>query len=734
MAPASVAQATQQLPQDAVPIHYDIHVTPDANTLRFSGNEHVDMRITRSTANITLNAANLEITKATADGRLQGMVTLDKAAQTATIHFAGPLGVGIHRLALSYTGKINNSSAGFFYLDYKGEGGKNERMLLTQFEAPDARRFAPLWDEPAIKATFTLSVTLPAAQNAYSNMPAAKTSLGADGTKEVVFQQSPKMSSYLLFLGLGNLERHTFMSGRTEVGIITRKGAGHRGDYALASAARILKYYNDYFGTPYPLPKLDMVAAPGQSQFFSAMENWGAILYFEDAVLVDPKLSSESDKQDAFITIAHEMAHQWFGDLVTMKWWDDLWLNEGFASWMEIKATNALNPEWHVDAQTIDWARQAAFNLDSRSSTHPIIRHIDSVDQLAGAFDNITYLKGQAVIGMIEGQLGADKFRAGIRNYMARYKYGNTETDQLWDELEKASGKDIKTVAHAFTLQGGVPLIRVRSDGCTDGKRRVMLDQDRFGADAASKEWREWPVPVNIRSTTGNGSATVRGHGMRTINVAGCAQTIINPGQTGYYRTMYDGDTTGEITKSLAKLPLIDQIGIINDARALAGAEYQPASVYLDMISAIPATADPLVWEMIARDLGGYDTLFADTAMRPAFRARALALLHPQWARIGLAPKPGESSSMSQLRETLIGTLAQLGDADARAQIHAALQADFAGTAKLPGATRKSVLYAYAGFMSAADWDALHARAKSETDPLLKQDEYQALGSTRDQA
>jgi len=373
---------------------------------------------------------------------------------------------------------------------------------------------------------------------------------------------------------------------------------------------------------------------------------------------------------------------------------------------MEIKVTNVLNPEWHVDAQTIDSARQAAFNLDARRSTHPIIRHIDSVEQLAGAFDDITYLKGQAVIGMIEGQLGADKFRGGIRNYMARYKYGNTETDQLWDELEKASGKDVKTVAHAFTLQGGVPLIRIKSDGCSGGLRRITLDQDRFGADKESKEWREWPVPVNIPSATGSASVIVKGHDdPGVINIRGCAQTIINPGQTGYFRTMYEGDTAKEITKVLPNLPLIDQIGIINDARALMGAEYQPADVYLGMISAVPQNADPLIWETIARDLNGYDALFEGAAMRPAFRARALAMLHPQWERVGLTPKPGESSSMTQLRENLIGTMALFGDTEARAQIHAAMQADFNGTAKLPGATRKSVLYAYVEFISPADWD-----------------------------
>lgn len=732
---SSAALAGQQgrLPTGVTPINYALRVTPDATKLSFTGTETVSIRVAKATPTLTLNAADLSFKTVTLDGAAATSVTPDAEAQTVTFTFAKPVDVGLHKLNVSYAGKIYQSAAGMFALDYPTKAG-NERMLLTQFEAPDARRFAPMWDEPGIKATFTLSVDAPKGQTAFSNMPQSALTRHADGSTTATFRQTPKMSSYLLFMGVGNVERHTKMVGKTEVGVITRKGAGHEADYALDSATRILTYYNNYFGTPYPLPKMDMVAAPGTSQFFSAMENWGAILYFERALLIDPKISSESDRQEVFGVVAHEMAHQWFGDLVTMKWWDDLWLNEGFASWMATKVTNDLEPKWQADAQNVGGGRQAAFTLDGRASTHPIIRHIETVDQISSAFDTITYQKGEAVIRMVESAATPDKFRAGIRAYMAKYKYSNTETDQLWDELEKTSGRPIKSIAHDFTLQAGVPLINVSNVSCADGKESVTLSQTRFGFDQPSKEARTWHVPVILQNDSGTAEKIVSGATPQTVTLAGCGPVLLDPQQSGYYRTSYDSASNAALAARSPKLPLVAQLGLINDARALLNSGDQPAERYLSLVSAVPADAHPFVWSAVAGQLNGYYFTFDGAPMQPALAAKILSVIRPQWARLGLDPKPTDSSADALLREQLIPTMANLGDADAIAAIRKKMAAGFADPSTLPGATRRAVLGAYAYSIDAAGWDDLHARAKAEKNPLLRQDYYGALGAAHDPA
>ena len=478
------ALAAGQLPRTVVPLVYDIQIRPDAKAMTFTGTESVTIDVKQATQTIQLNAADLTIGTATFDGRPASVKT-DAAAQLLTVTLPKAASVGRHTLSFAWTGKINQSAAGLFAIDYTNTDGSSSRMLATQFEAPDARRFAPMWDEPAFKAKFRLSAVAPGQQLAFSNMPASAITKQADGTQLYRFAETPLMSSYLLFLGMGDMERKTAMAGNVEIGIISRKGVVDQGDYALASAKTLLAYYNDYFGQPYPLPKMDMIAGPGSSQFFGAMENWGAIFYFENELLFDPKRAAESGRQRIYTVVAHEMAHQWFGDLVTMAWWDDLWLNEGFASWMEGKSSADLVPAWKSEAAAVSGEREGAMGIDATAATHPIIRKIETVDQIGEAFDGITYSKGQAVIGMLESTLGPDVFRKGIRSYMAKYKYGNTVTEQLWAELSAAAGKPVAEIAHDFTLQGGVPLVTMTGARCAGGTTTATMTQGRFGLDAA---------------------------------------------------------------------------------------------------------------------------------------------------------------------------------------------------------------------------------------------------------
>ncbi len=726
------AQAeTGRLPTGVTPLAYDITVAPDASKLTFSGEETITVDVAAPTSVLKLNAADLEISSAVLDGSAQGLVKIDASSQTASLTFAQPLAKGQHRLKLVYTGKINQSASGLFAIDYKGVDGKDARMLVTQFEAPDARRFAPMWDEPALKATFKLSALAPTGQTAFSNMPVTLKEETAAGTLWH-FAETPKMSTYLLFLGIGDVDRKTVMAGNTEIGIITRKGVADQGDYALASAKRLLAYYNDYFGTPYPLPKLDMIGGPGSSQFFGAMENWGAIFYFERTVLLDPKLQTEAQKQDVFNTVAHEVAHQWFGDLVTMSWWDDLWLNEGYASWMASKAADDLNPEWKALTQSLANARQGAFSLDSRSTTHPIIQKISTVEQISQAFDNITYRKGEAVIRMLEASVGADAFRDGVRRYMAKHAYGNTVTDQLWAEVAAASGKPVVPMMHSFTLQGGVPLIKVGAPKCVGGKTVLSLSQGRFALDAGSRAPQTWIVPVKL--SQGGAPTTVMVSGAKPVatSIAGCGPVVVNAGQSAYFRTQYTPAHLAALTKAYATLSLDDQVGIAADSYALAAGGYQPFDRLFALMEATPVDASPLLWAYFTDRLGGIDEVMKGSPDHAAYRKRAAAILKPLFARTGWEAKPGEASSVALLRATLIPTLGNLGDPGVVGDAARYAEASFAADSAITGAVRESALKIWAYQADEAQWTSLHERARTEAGPVARLQYYRLLGSARD--
>lgn len=724
------AMAASQLPRTVLPIAYDISVVPDAQALTFSGSETVTIDVRAATRTIMLNAADLNIMRATLDGK-PIEVAMNAADQQMTLTAPAVIGTGRHVLGFAWTGKINQSASGFFAIDYTNADGSKARMLATQFEAPDARRFAPMWDEPSFKATFKLSAVAPAGQLAFSNMPAA---VGAarGGQRTYRFAQTPVMSSYLLFLGMGDMERKTVMSGKTEIGVITRRGVKDQGDYALASARRLLTYYNDYFGQPYPLPKLDMIAGPGSSQFFGAMENWGAIFYFEPELLFDEKRDTASRKQRIFVVVAHEMAHQWFGDLVTMKWWDDLWLNEGFASWMENKTSADLNPDWFARDAAIAEDREAAIAADASAATHPIVRPVDTVDQIGESFDAITYQKGEAVIGMIESTLGPDTFRTGIRRYMAKYKYGNTQTDMLWSELEAAAGRPVKDFAHDFTLQGGVPLVTLTGASCAGGQTVATLAQGRFGVDAESQQPLTWRVPLRI-ATVGGAPVDAMATGPETrVTIPGCGAVVLNLGKGSYLRARYSAAAHAALVADFARLELADQLGMLGDDFALARSGDQDFAIYAATLAAVPGDANPIEWGLVSDQLGTLTGLYKDGPLNARITALTIKRLDPVLARIGYESTADESPLVTNLRETLIGRLGGAGDPDVlkRArQYFAALRAD---PTAIPPAIRQPILETFAQNATPDEWEQLLALTRAETNPVVKNGYVRLLGQTRD--
>ena len=731
MGVSTPALASGQLPKTVAPVLYTITIEPNASAKTFIGTENVTLVVKEPTSTIRLNAADLAISDVTFDGK---KVPFTLLAETQELSVALPTAAkpGKHKMTFAWTGKISDAASGLFAIDYKNPDGSPARMLATQFEAPDARRFAPMWDEPSFKARFRLTAVAPANELAFSNMR-AKVSTRKDGKKIFRFDETPVMSSYLLFLGMGDVERKTVMAGKTEIGVITRRGVVDQGDYALASAKRLLTYYNDYFGQPYPLPKLDMIAGPGSSQFFGAMENWGAIFYFEPTLLFDPARATQSGRERIFVVVAHEMAHQWFGDLVTMDWWDDLWLNEGFASWMENKASNDLNPDWFAKASAVAQDREGAIGLDATAATHPIIRKVATVEEIGEAFDSITYQKGQAVIGMIESTLGADAFRAGIRSYMAKYKYKNTQTDQLWAELEKASGKPVVDSAHDFTLQGGVPLISLVGATCSAGQTQVLMSQGRYGLDAPSKVAQTWRVPLTLGVVGGPVSSTiVSGAAPTAVNVQGCGTIVLNRDKGSYLRARYDDAGHAAIVKDFTKLELTDRLGTLGDDFALALSGDQGLDRYLRLGGEVKPDANSLELATVSDQLGTIIGIVEGTPLEAGARAKTVAFLAPVMTRVGFEAQTGESPLITNLRENVVRRLGVNGDAAVAAAARRYVGALASTDTAIPPAIRGPILATYAVNATQAEWDVMLKLTREATNPVVRNGYIQLLGSARD--
>src|SRR4051812_9616126 len=488
-----------KLPKTVVPVHYAIELVPDLESLALAGVEVVDIEVREPTARLVLNAVNTTFGAVTIDDDAQrANVALDATAETVTLTFPQPLAIGAHRLRIVFTARINKFGTGLFVVDYPTDQGM-KRMLSSKLEPAEARRIFPCWDEPAFKATFALTVTVPRGFLAVGNMPVTREEPVAPDLKQVAFAPTPKMSTYLFVFTAGELERLTAEADGVTIGVVTTAGKREHGRFALDNAVKLLAWFNDYFGVKYPLPKLDLVAVPGG--FGGAMENWGGITFFESRLLFDPSTNADTARRGIFTILAHEMAHQWFGDLVTMGWWDNLWLNEGFASWMQVKAAEHFYPNWQSWLNGYG-AKQFAMALDARRTSHPIQQPVADHSEAMAAFDGITYNKGQALIRMLENYLGEQAFRDGIRSYMAAHAYGNTTTADLWRAPESAAGKPVTGVASSFTEQDGVPLI-IAETACSGGAQRMMLRQDRFVIAPARNEtaaWppRNWSIPIMV--------------------------------------------------------------------------------------------------------------------------------------------------------------------------------------------------------------------------------------------
>lgn len=638
------------LPDTAKPKEYVLELAPNLQKGTFTGKENILITIEKKTKTVTLHAKDVVIDSASLPNLPAAKIGYDEKMQTAILSFSKPLISGNTILSLTFHGTLRDDLRGFYKSTYTANG--SEKILATtQFEATDARKCFPCFDEPAQKAVFSATLIVPKELTAISNMPIKKeTPLGL--TKRVEFEKTPIMSTYLLAFLIGEfegIEKKT--KNNILVRVFTTPGKKEQGRFALDVAVKSLDYYNDYFGIPYPLPKLDLIAIPDFES--GAMENWGAVTYRETALLFDEKNSAAAAKQRVAIVVAHELAHQWFGNLVTMRWWNDLWLNEGFASWMEYKAVDYLFPTWDMWTQFYTEDVDTALSLDGLETSHPIEVPVINPDEIGEIFDAVSYSKGSCIIRMLEQYLGPDIFRKGLQNYLTKFSYGNAVTDDLWNSLEEASEKPVKKMMDTWTKQTGYPTVSAAAKN-----NAWTLAQNRF-LYTGKKDKTSWYIPLAVQQGT-----SVHYHEMNskkiTHDVAGDA--ALNPASVGFYRVRYDPTLLEHQKKKFGTLAVVDKTSLQGNQYALARGGYSSVREFLELLPLYKQETDYTLWAEVAANLGEIKFLFANTPLKEPLDLFAKQLLAHILKKLGWDEKTSEEHTTILLRSVILGAAGLSGD------------------------------------------------------------------------
>lgn len=646
-----------RLPPDVRPTTYELHLEPDLDAGTFRGSVRISVRLEKARREITLHAAELAIEEAAAEvggERAPARVKLSKADETATLRFARRLPAGEATLALRWSAKLNPHLRGFYGVEADGR-----RYAFTQCEAADARRILPCFDEPSFKARFRVSVTTRRDHAVVSNAPVERDQT-PDGRRVVHFAETPPLSTYLLAVAVGPLDSSPVrMLGETPIRVWHVPGKSHLTAIGLEAAAEALRRLEAYFDIPYPYGKLDLVAVPDFEA--GAMENAGAVFFRETLLLLDPATASIAEHKRAAEVIAHELAHMWYGDLVTMAWWDDLWLNEAFATWMAYRVVDDWRPEWRM-WHAFEHDRNGALAQDALASTHPIYAPVRSVAEATENFDAITYEKGAAVVRMIEHYLGNDAFREGVRIYMRRHREGNAVAADLWRALEEASGREVARVAQAWIAQAGFPLVTFAP--APDG-RGLRVRQERFFADPrvpAAKRRARWPVPTVVKWADAGGPRSGRflvDRASQTITLPATdrpAWYFGNADAGGFFRTRHDDATMEALLASLDRaLGPVERQAFASDQWALVRAARAPIERFLAVVDALGDETDHDVLDGLSGPLGLLDEQVVPprSAVQASFRAWIAARFGPQLARLGWEPSPGEHE-LTRLRRAAI--------------------------------------------------------------------------------
>jgi puromycin-sensitive aminopeptidase len=665
-----------RLPRHVVPTRYDLRLEPNLTDARFAGEETITLAIHRATSEIVLNAIELNITSAQVEEESgsprRATITLDEALQRCHLTFAELLQPGTVKLTIIFSGVLNDKLHGFYRSTYKDERGETRNMAATQFEATDARRAFPCWDEPDFKAVFATTLVIDPAVTAVSNSRIASETL-TGGKKVVRFADTIKMSTYLVAFIVGRIEpTEPVMIGQTALRLWAVPGKGRLTSFGQDIAAASLSFFESYYGIPYPGDKLDLLAIPDFAS--GAMENLGAITYRETALLVDRQSATHSELERVADVVAHENAHMWFGDLVTMSWWNGLWLNEAFATFMEMLAVDAWKPEWKR-WDSFGASRAAAFAVDGLQSTRPIEYPVQAPKDADAMFDVLTYEKGASVLRMLEQHIGPIVFRDGVRDYLRKHAYGNADTKDLWDSLGEISKQPVPQLMDGWIFQPGFPLITAE----IDQSGQLVLSQQRFTYLSShfplSTSYlplpsypspSTWQIPLQIRMTAGGKTSVSRlllTEKDRTIPLPSEWESVlINEGGHGFYRVCYSPELLGRLLNAgIDRLAVTERFNLINDAWAATLAGHTSLTDYLDLTANFMAERNKNVWGVLLDSFSFLNRIIT-AEDRSALEGFVRNRVGSAVADLGWVPRPGESELTKQLRGELIGALGRLGN------------------------------------------------------------------------
>lgn len=646
----SLTVQAQRLPEGVVPEHYELTFTPNLKDATFSGDEIIDVRVMKPTTLIALNAAEIKFTSATVESHgatLTAKVTTDEDREQANIIAPLAIAAGPARLHILFTGILNDKLRGF----YLSETPKR-RYAVTQFEPTDARRAFPCFDEPAKKATFDITLIVDKGDTAISNERVVSDTPGPSDDKHTIkFAATKKLSTYLVALLVGDFQCVSGSSDGIPIRVCATPDKSDQGKFALEAAEYIMHYYNDYFGIKYPYGKLDLIAIPDFEA--GAMENAGAITYRESYILLDPKVANVDNYEVVAGVAAHEMAHQWFGDLVTMKWWDNLWLNEGFATWMESKPVAKWKPEWNVPLSEVAETTRT-LSLDALKNTRPIKQKAETPAEINELFDGIAYGKAAAVLRMVENYLDPELFRKGVHNYLLAHSYGNATAEDFWNAITQASNKPADKIMSSFVVQPGVPLLHVAQE--SDGQ--ISISQERFFSDRQLLGTSEqaWTVPICWKPVSADGKSSclvLQGRGQQTKGPAD-VPVFANADGHGYYRTEYEQTLREQLSKNLESgLGPAERISMQNDQWALMRVGRISISNYLDLISQLKGERLRQVWDDVLGNLNYIDDKLVSASDRESFHQLVRNLLRPTYSSLSDSKDEQEKALRADLFDVL---------------------------------------------------------------------------------